>query len=1003
MKNYFTDSIHEVIGNSPVLDQYDESYPASFYGSTQDDYITGSMLALDEESTKIKGKKVYIQKDRGKIFSKLYSSIQPPLDSTYGSEEVIKNSSYAERLIPWSEKVSHSYRITQCIDENERFYDSCLPDIKKCFEADQSNTWYSSDTSTYWLSPYGNIQSTEDTGYLLFNSNPITSQEISNNIWTWSFPYEDRYKPAERLLKSDDLFKEISTNIAVNWYPISFTSIKEKQQARQIKNFFPILPGKKQIDVNDVSFRLDASLSENGPGSYRLLIPSDINLNNKSTPAAEYLTSSMSNNDMIKFLFGFGDLNNVMYTKYTLNDDEDDEERIISSSYFTGFEVENWTVTPPSGGPLTFYSSSLTGSPIPISGSEPNYFNAQLDQPAGNVIVKWIAPSASIGLANGYIADKYVFRAGNWYPTEYEVMGMPAGAGTAGAFHGNEIGWQEYPWILVARESYTSASFDGTDMIQVYNYVSQSTYSYYGDENSTTVLTGERAIYWNSGSSPSRQWVLGSFLSHSVGSSGETIYKMPHPKFKGGKTVSTQKVEITSSLPWKLAYQRTISSHKDNYFRTSFSGMPGLPASLGSVDVEIERLYGTDTNFEGTSIVETTPQTLSDFTSSLYPPGSYRVNFSHVKTNLTGSDNYIERSFIDNISVLTYDQNQLTSSFDPNFRIGYSHYPEFRQVIRDSRTSPYFPGTGLKNISQLNIDVIKKLAVFDKSIIAAATNTITSPSATSPSTSNIARASSNTITKPKFDQFVLKVGSNTTKKLTSTLPKTTAIFNINPSKISTANQLSTVKRVPDVLATLTVLDETSRYLKDSSYGGYEIAISPVIRGWKYGLYSGFPAHSRAIFRRNRFGQFRDMLEQRPMTVFYNTDSTSTFNVSKGSNSKIKESSNKTFSIQDGPVSVKFVKQIIEIDNNNLGKIITNEIDPKLTTSQNLSKHAVSSIPYFDEENKERALDKKDSKQAEGIEGTLMVTSAAPLAQLTSDQLTETLNTLSTNLTILTKK
>lgn len=38
-------------------------------------------------------------------------------------------------------------------------------------------------------------------------------------------------------------------------------------------------------------------------------------------------------------------------------------------------------------------------------------------------------------------------------------------------------------------------------------------------------------------------------------------------------------------------------------------------------------------------------------------------------------------------------------------------------------------------------------------------------------------------------------------------------------------------------------------------------------GWKYGLYSAEPSPTKIIFRRNRFGQFRDILEQRQFTKF----------------------------------------------------------------------------------------------------------------------------------------
>lgn len=44
-----------------------------------------------------------------------------------------------------------------------------------------------------------------------------------------------------------------------------------------------------------------------------------------------------------------------------------------------------------------------------------------------------------------------------------------------------------------------------------------------------------------------------------------------------------------------------------------------------------------------------------------------------------------------------------------------------------------------------------------------------------------------------------------------------------------------------------------------------------IRGWKYGVFNAFPQNSTCIFQSNRYGQFRDMLEQRKNTKFFNVD------------------------------------------------------------------------------------------------------------------------------------
>ena len=88
------------------------------------------------------------------------------------------------------------------------------------------------------------------------------------------------------------------------------------------------------------------------------------------------------------------------------------------------------------------------------------------------------------------------------------------------------------------------------------------------------------------------------------------------------------------------------------------------------------------------------------------------------------------------------------------------------------------------------------------------------------------------------------------------------------------------------------------------------------QGFRYGIASIEKLNSSAVFRYDRYGQFRDMLEQRIDTRFFVT-------------------SENDIGVQDGPVKVLFV------DNSN------NRVDPDQTTSQNLSEFFTSSLPYFD--------------------------------------------------------
>lgn len=89
-----------------------------------------------------------------------------------------------------------------------------------------------------------------------------------------------------------------------------------------------------------------------------------------------------------------------------------------------------------------------------------------------------------------------------------------------------------------------------------------------------------------------------------------------------------------------------------------------------------------------------------------------------------------------------------------------------------------------------------------------------------------------------------------------------------------------------------------------------------IRGWRHGVISGFPLRTSAIFRNNKFGQLRDMLEQRPNTKFFTSSS---------------------LGAQSGQaaVEVRFV--------DNEGRTT----QPEFTYSSNLSFECTSSLPYFD--------------------------------------------------------
>lgn len=100
----------------------------------------------------------------------------------------------------------------------------------------------------------------------------------------------------------------------------------------------------------------------------------------------------------------------------------------------------------------------------------------------------------------------------------------------------------------------------------------------------------------------------------------------------------------------------------------------------------------------------------------------------------------------------------------------------------------------------------------------------------------------------------------------------------------------------------------SRVLTNTA-GGFTARQDVEIRGWKYGLISATDYRISAVFRHDRYGQLRDMLEQRQDTKIYDVT---------------------TQNIRNSPIRIRFSEQ-----------------EPEDTFASNLSLEATSSVPYYD--------------------------------------------------------
>jgi hypothetical protein len=299
-----SDTIHETIGDDPVLDQYNVEYPGSYWGTYTDDYITGSMLSIVSSG----GSRYFVTGSRGKVFQRLDARSQPaPASSPITSYEVQQNNSKSFRLQPWYERANRPI-VTQLLSDSETYYDSMVPDLAQCLKASGNGIWILKNGDV----PPAPFDSTKvkvgpTVGYLYFNNQVDSASEtiesLANGVWTWSYPFEPRYSDIPRSIgMSKSLVAEREYSSGSNMIsPIT---------PHEIDTFYPIFVG----TTPHVGFFEDYLHLALNQFAISWQIAADVDLR-RSSPY--YLTSSLSPDDMIRVMYGYGDINTMVPQKVT--------------------------------------------------------------------------------------------------------------------------------------------------------------------------------------------------------------------------------------------------------------------------------------------------------------------------------------------------------------------------------------------------------------------------------------------------------------------------------------------------------------------------------------------------------------------------------------------------------------------------------------------------------------------------------------------------------------
>jgi len=1060
-RNIYTNAVKDVIGNNPIVDQFDVEYTANFYGSAPDAFMTGTLLRKASTNSPLE---IVVTGTRGRAFSNFDAPSQPlPSDTTPGSFEAIVFPKVADRLQPWSEKAVSSvgYRTTQFYDDKERFYDSCLPNLGESLAADGAQIRTKSSESTYLPTDFPNLAlwcraDSEVYAQGTYVGPPRLVPIVPNNgdrivlwkdlsgnnrhfrvsplqassapIWTTSdsefnnqpsikwdnvnpeIPLTSSYTPAttdsaitaiivyrvnERAPQNRPIHEKILSDDFGFYMGISGSNLWTTPVVPHVRAgantlfslppFSSILPSEtsssyKLTSKNDLFIIHTAQLTTahaeqfilgapNGQASsaYSVIggVSGSLYVGNKLTSDQEVKVSEIILYERKLDRYELARLHSYLAGRY-FNSSYYSEyvpwHLLLSASAFSGYshqphgnletDSKGFILMncPKSGDSMIddpSTNNSWTWSYPYESRYNPSRRNLRLDDVLGVANATHVmTPSTSSQVAgldsnpqklltpkkiNGIIPILPGKLSGPTVPSTfrngYRLRPNDA-SGETFFLPDDENRDVDYGYSLLIPSDATAVK---PDSFPVGEYVSSSMYQSdltkfffgFGDLNTITFYDQsgayEEVEYKEVFNCRKYYFGTGSYTGSYYSATGSHFATLPSTSFLNGQvsinfgpfpSLST----YLSPLPdagWKI----TESTHYngDYYFSSSvptiFTPTEGVrwkrngEASNSSKIIRSE-IPGSVNGFYSSIVFDVTssfPWKLS-YDRAIVQSGSNSSNY--FETVILAKPGYPSKvSFTSFNTPPSIDGTPHPSAVDALERLDYVTSSSALETMERFMSDPLIPGEYRLafrfHLVDTNSTGSSGRAFLDNVAISTIENNQV-----------ITRETSRTMGGNNYPEFRLYSVDD----------------RLNPHSLEDGGQY------------------TNQFYKSNIFG-----VSPVIRGWKYGLVSGFPIHSRAVFRRNKFGQFRDMLEQRPFTKFVYSGVNVFGNAvtpQRGPSRAGREFS-QVGQVQESPVTVHFVKRRFEVNKRNIGKIFDEPVNPTMTTSQNLSTEVTSSLPYFD--------------------------------------------------------
>jgi hypothetical protein len=276
-QQFSTNAVHEIIGAEPILDQFEIAYRDEYISGSYDDYITGSLVTVQS----VNGIKTLVTGSRGRMFSKFNVNVDGPpsgIAASSNDQHGDYTISYSNGLQPLFEKVGTS-RVVKHVSQNERFWDSMMPNFSDCHKLDGASIVYRVLTPPFSTYAYAIFNGEAANG----PNNPLPA--IVNNVnWMLAYPFESRYSNVARQ-------KNLATAFVASAYTLDIVNFSSTNQNSTWLGL--------NIQVGNYAASGLSGLTYLGGQIF------------SDSPLLGYYRPACSSDDALKVLYGFGDHNSI--------------------------------------------------------------------------------------------------------------------------------------------------------------------------------------------------------------------------------------------------------------------------------------------------------------------------------------------------------------------------------------------------------------------------------------------------------------------------------------------------------------------------------------------------------------------------------------------------------------------------------------------------------------------------------------------------------------------